>query len=116
MTFDSELRQKFLFENRNFTNSKRYFWALQSLRLFAEHIEGTMRSIPNIFHSVNLWDGMSEDYPLKEYNDAKKMSKQYEDEFEKLRDRIERKRLEIQSLSDGVSHLHSVNTQEIRRD
>lgn len=35
------MRRGILFEDENFTNSKRYFWALQSFRLFGEHIETT---------------------------------------------------------------------------
>ncbi len=91
------MRQKILFEDRNFTNSKRYFWALQSLRLFAEHIEGTLRSIPDMFYSV----GRS----TEDYDTVQEMIAENLREFGILRDRVERKRQEIQSLSDGVGHL-----------
>ena len=97
ITFDSEMRQGILFEDRNFSNSKRYFWALQSLRLFAEHIEGTLRSIPNIFVSIRLSDSSSEDYEAMEDG-----LKEMQERFGELRDRIERKRQGIQSLRDGV--------------
>ena len=98
--FDSEMRQGILFEDRNFSNSKRYFWALESLRLFAEHIEGTLRSIPNIFVSIRLANS-----PLDDYETVKGMSKEYEKRFGELQDRIERKRQGIQSLRDGVCQL-----------
>lgn len=75
-----------------------------------------MRSIPNIFYSVNLWDEPSEDRTLKVPYGSKEMIKEFQDKFEKLRDRIERKRQEIQSLSDGVGHLHLANIQEGCRD
>ena len=91
------MRQNILFEDRDFSNSKRYFWALQSLRLFAEHIEGTLRSIPNIYVSMNLADSSLEDYET-----VIGMSKEDQKKFGALRDRIERKRQEIESLRDGV--------------
>ena len=97
ITFDSEMRQGILFEDRNFSNSKRYFWALQSLRLFAEHIEGTLRSIPNIFVSIRLSDSSTENYEAMEEG-----MKEMQEHFGELRDRIERKRQGIQSLRDGV--------------
>ena len=100
ITFDSEMRQGILFEDRNFSNSKRYFWALQSLRLFAEHIEGTLRSIPNILVSIKLADSSGEDYETVEG-----MLEELQKRFGKLQDRIERKRQGIQSLRDGVCQL-----------
>ena len=97
ITFDSEMRHGILFEDRNFSNSKKYFWALQSLGLFAEHIEGTIRSIPNVLWSINLANPSPEDRDTME-----RTTKQYQERFGELRDRIERKRQEIQSLRDGV--------------
>ena len=97
ITFDSEMRQGILFEDRTFSNSKRYFWALQSLRLFAEHIEGTLRSIPNIFVSFRLSDS-----PLEDHKAMEDGLKEMQERFGELRDRIERKRQGIQSLRDGV--------------
>ena len=91
------MRHGILFEDRNFSNSKKYFWALQSLGLFAEHIEGTKRSIPNVLWSINLANPSPEDSDTME-----KTTKQYQERFGELRDRIERKRQEIQSLRDGV--------------
>lgn len=91
------MRHGILFEDRNFSNSKKYFWALQSLGLFAEHIEGTIRSIPNVLWSINLANPLPEDSDTVD-----KTTKQYQERFGELRDRIERKRQEIQSLRDGV--------------
>ncbi|KAG8527692.1 uncharacterized protein KY384_007846 [Bacidia gigantensis] len=103
VTFDDKLRQGILFEDRNFTNSKTYFWALQSLRLFAEHIDGTLRSLPNIFISTNLADDR-----LSDYDEVRKDIDHYKEKFTELRDRIERKRQEIQSLSDSLFSASSV--------
>ena len=110
ITFDSEMRQGILFEDRNFSNSKRYFWALQSLRLFAEHIEGTLRSIPNIFVSIRLSDSSLDDYEIMEGR-LEEMQKR----FGELRDRIERKRQGIQSLRDGVCQLIRMNIVSARK-
>ena len=104
ITFDSEIREGYLFEDRNFSNSKRYFWALQSLRLFGEHIEGTLRSIPDLFVSIRLVDSSLDDYET-----VKCMLEEYEKEFKELRDRIERKRQGIESLRDGVCQLIRMN-------
>ncbi|KAL8753071.1 MAG: hypothetical protein Q9184_005535 [Pyrenodesmia sp. 2 TL-2023] len=102
ITFDSQGRQNFLFEDRNFSNSKRYFWALQSLRLFAEHMEITLRSLDGIVL-------MAGDLDASEAHDVRdEVLKDLEEKFGKLRDRIERKRQEIQSLSDGLFSASSV--------
>ena len=100
ITFDSKMRQSILFEDRGFSNSKKYFWALQSLRLFAEHVDGTLRSIPNCFVSTRL-----SDFSLDDYDDMKRMMEEQQQLFRDLQDRIERKRQEIQSLRDGVCPL-----------
>ena len=110
ITFDSEMRQGILFEDRNFSNSKRYFWALQSLRLFAEHIEGTLRSISNIFVSIDLADSSFEDD-----ENVKRLSEGIQNRFRELRDRIERKRQGIESLRDGVCQLIRMDIPGSRR-
>ncbi|KAL8806737.1 MAG: hypothetical protein Q9182_001135 [Xanthomendoza sp. 2 TL-2023] len=94
-----EVRQGILFEDRNFTNSKRYFWALQSLRLFAEHIEGTLRSLHGITYCAKDFDGGSPEG----FDERERYTTEFGEKFGDLRDRIERKRQEVQSLSDGVS-------------
>ncbi|KAL8835778.1 MAG: hypothetical protein Q9170_003172 [Blastenia crenularia] len=103
ITFDYEARQKILFEDRNFTNSKKYFWALQSLRVFAEYIEGTLRIMSSVIYTTKWID-----HYLVDYNVLERLQKAEKERFEELRYRIERKRLEIQSLSDGVSHLRTI--------
>ncbi|EUC42382.1 hypothetical protein COCMIDRAFT_8028 [Bipolaris oryzae ATCC 44560] len=42
--FDSEVRESLLFENKDFSNSQTYFWALHSLRLVSECIASIIRS------------------------------------------------------------------------
>lgn len=94
------MRQMLLFEDENFTNSKRYFWALQSLHMFAQRIEDVVRQIDGIFAGcqVNHGDWDDEDKAWHK-NSFDKMKESYG----RLTERIERKRMEVQSLSDGVS-------------
>ncbi|KAL8906265.1 MAG: hypothetical protein Q9207_002139 [Kuettlingeria erythrocarpa] len=100
--FNGQARQNILFEDGNFSNSKRYFWALQSLRLFAEHMEVTLRSIDGIvLMTQDLGHG-------RDFDACKKVTDLYQKKFEHLRDRVERKRQEIQSLSDGLFSASSV--------
>ncbi|KAL8650470.1 MAG: hypothetical protein Q9226_005130 [Calogaya cf. arnoldii] len=107
VTFDSDARQGILFEDRNFSNSKRYFWALQSLRIFAEYIDGTLRILPSLIHSAKDFDGSPKD--STEHRELRKrFTTEYQGKFGALRDRIERKRQEVQSLSDGLFSASSV--------
>ncbi|KAL8925999.1 MAG: hypothetical protein Q9208_003140 [Pyrenodesmia sp. 3 TL-2023] len=107
ITFDSQGRQSFLFEDRNFSNSKKYFWALQSLRLFAEYIEVTLRYMEAIVFVASEMDARERKIPQAEIPEGK-ILEELEGKFGKLRDRIERKRQEIQSLSDGLFSASSV--------
>lgn len=50
------MRQNLLFDDSDFTNARRYFWAIQSLRVFDEHIAGTIRLLSNFFHSIRVTD------------------------------------------------------------
>ncbi|KAL8708313.1 MAG: hypothetical protein Q9220_006788 [cf. Caloplaca sp. 1 TL-2023] len=104
LTFNNEARQDILFEDRNFTNSKRYFWALQSLRLFAEHIEVTSRVLDGIVYTAREMNPSS----FEGYEEKDRLVKEYRENFGKLRDRIERKRQAVQSLSDGLFSASSV--------
>jgi len=47
--FDSEIRVSFLFEIRNFTYSRRYFWACQTLRLINESMSSTIDAYERTF-------------------------------------------------------------------
>ena len=95
------MQQAYLFEDGDFSKSRRYFWALQSLRLFAEHIDGTIRTLPILLYAIRREESSSKDHDMIK-TDFKEMQKEFED----LRNRIERKRQEIQSLRDGVRLLH----------
>ncbi|KAL8848631.1 MAG: hypothetical protein Q9221_006356 [Calogaya cf. arnoldii] len=108
VTFDSDARQGILFEDRNFSNSKRYFWALQSLRIFAEYIDSTLRIIPFVINSAKHFDGSPKD-STEHHETRKRFIMECQEKFGVLRDRIERKRQEVQSLSDGVSE-YETNT------
>ena len=112
--FDEEARIKFLFDDENFNNSKRYFWALQSLRVFSEAIEETIQFLPHMFEKFYILgvdtrgrEGISnlQNVPtMEELNrEMCDIAAKHVARFEKIRDRIERKRQEVKGLSDGVS-------------
>ncbi|KAL8890202.1 MAG: hypothetical protein Q9215_002632 [Flavoplaca cf. flavocitrina] len=101
MIFDGDARQELLFDDRNFSNSKKYFWALQSLKIFAEYIDGTLRTISPILFSAKDYDASPKDHETRQ-----KFIDEYRTKFETLRDRIERKRQEVQVLRDGVGVLN----------
>lgn len=95
--FDEDYRQSLLFEDELLTNSKRYFWALQSLRLFSEQLARTIKHLPRIQRISSEFAGV----PITAASLAQ--SQAGLDEFKELAERVERKRLEVQSLSDSVS-------------
>lgn len=67
-------------------------------------MEGTLRSLDGIVL-------MARDLDASEAQDARdEVLEVFEERFGKLRDRIERKRQEIQSLSDGVSRSKSMRS------
>ncbi|KAL9633939.1 MAG: hypothetical protein Q9204_003199 [Flavoplaca sp. TL-2023a] len=105
MIFDGDARQKLLFDDRNFSNSKKYFWALQSLKIFAECIDGTLRIILSLVVTAEYYDGKSRDYTMRHITIDK-----FRNEFETLRDRIERKMQEVQILRDGRPQLFSASS------
>lgn len=103
-----------MFDDENFNNSKRYFWALQSLRVFSETMEETIQFLPHMFKKFYIlgvdtrgWEGGSniQDVPtMEELNrEMCDITAKHVAKFEKIRDRIERKRQEVKGLSDGVS-------------
>ncbi|KAL2165180.1 hypothetical protein VTH06DRAFT_476 [Thermothelomyces fergusii] len=94
-----DMRQNLLFDDSNFTNARRYFWALQSLRVFNDHITKMYYSLEKILDSIQLLDGNGLDY--EEVREVRH-------EFSKLKARIERKRQEIESLNSGLFSASSV--------
>ena len=100
--FDSDARQELLFDDRNFSNSKKYFWALQSLKIFTEYIDGTLRTISPIIYLANRYDDSPDDH--KKGRNIINVIDEFRTTFEGLRDRVERKRQEVQTLRDGVGN------------
>lgn len=93
MIFQDEMRQNLLFDDSKFSNAKRYFWALQSLRVFEDHIAGTLRNLDKILGLAEHLDG-SLPFPGEEQMQAKI--------FGEFKARIERKRQELEGLNNGV--------------
>jgi hypothetical protein len=98
------MRQELLFEDDNFTNSKKYFWAPQSLRLFEETLSKTRARLPEIFRESLF--SVSPHLYLGGYKEAEAEVKgdllEALEWVEKFQERVERKKQQIQSLSDGV--------------
>lgn len=86
------MRQNLLFDDGNFTNAKKYFWALQTLRVFDDHISGTLRILSAILNTSHGLDGSQTDHREMEM---------HERNFKGFKERIERKRLEIENLNNG---------------
>ncbi|KAL9093891.1 MAG: hypothetical protein Q9165_003814 [Trypethelium subeluteriae] len=121
--FDASLRDALLFEDRNFTFSRRYFWAFQTLGIINDSIKAMIDAYEDAF-PASVWDGTHKTlWPLLEPDSPrsafyrKKMAslkQQFEVEIANLRTLIEEnneRRAEIRSLRDqlfsGTSVLES---------
>ncbi|KAK3310730.1 cora-like Mg2+ transporter protein-domain-containing protein [Chaetomium strumarium] len=98
--------QNLLFDDSSFTNARRYFWALQSLRVFDDHISGTVRLLKEMIRSIDedshSRSGESENQIQEDlFNEHRAI-------LDELRARIERKRQEIESLNNGLFSASSV--------
>jgi hypothetical protein len=92
-----------LFDDGEFSNAKRYFWTIQSLRIFWDHINATLDILPGIFQAMHQFHGWRGE--LDWSNDpgpASTLLKEQIKEFEALKTRIQRTRQEIDSLNSGV--------------
>lgn len=54
--FDSDLREQLLFENKNYSYSKRYFWAHQAIALLNDEIEALINQYRDKF-TDEVWNG-----------------------------------------------------------
>lgn len=121
--FNKELRDKLLFENNDYTYSRRYFWAFQALALLNDEIQAMISEYEETFtddvwsgeHKF-IWPGTAET-SSRYSNFRKKLShlrKQFEKEIEQLQHVLElneREQKDIKSLRDqlfsGTSVLES---------
>lgn len=121
--FNKQLRDKLLFENNDYTYSRRYFWAFQALALFNDEIQAMISEYEETFtedvwsgEHKYIWPGTAET-SSRYSNFRKKLShlrKQFEKEIEQLQNVLElneREQKDIKSLRDqlfsGTSVLES---------
>ena len=121
--FNKQLRDSLLFENNDYTYSRRYFWAFQALALLNDEIQAMISEYEETFtddvwsgEHKYIWPGTAET-SSRYSNFRKKLShlrKQFEKEIEQLQGVLERNKREqkdIKSLRDqlfsGTSVLES---------
>lgn len=121
--FDPSLREKLLFEDDEFTYSKRYFWAYQTLGTMNDSIKALVDSYEDTF-TESVWTGTHKTiWPQVEETSARSvywkkrmqaLKRQFEAEIRNLRTLIREnneRRHEIRSLRDqlfsGTSVLES---------
>jgi hypothetical protein len=121
--FNGELRDKLLFEDDEFTYSRRYFWAFQTLGIMSNSIKSIVDAYEDTFTDEvwegkhkSLWPMIDEDSPRNIY--ARKRMAHLKKEFEKQIKALEKiwdenddRRKEIRTLRDqlfsGTSVLES---------
>ena len=121
--FNGDLRDKLLFEDDEFTYSRRYFWAFQTLGIMSNSIKSIVDAYEDTFTDEvwegkhkSLWPMIDEDSPRNIY--ARKRMAHLKKEFEKQIKALEKiwdenddRRKEIRTLRDqlfsGTSVLES---------
>jgi hypothetical protein len=111
--FNSELRDKLLFEDDEFTYSRRYFWAFQTLGSMNQSIKAMIDAYEDTF-TAEVWDGRHKTlWPLAEENGRNaywkkrmgSLKKDFEFEIDALKTIMEEnddRRKEIRNLRDNL--------------
>ncbi|KEY74593.1 hypothetical protein S7711_05024 [Stachybotrys chartarum IBT 7711] len=108
--FDDDARQNLLFDDGEFSNAKRYFWAIQSLRIFGDHINATLDVLPFMFQAMHEFHGWRDELGWsKDSSPASTFLKEQIKKFEALKTRIQRARQEMDSLNSGLFSASSVS-------
>jgi hypothetical protein len=127
--FDGGLRDKLLFEDEEFTYSRRYFWAFQTLGLMRDGIKAILDAYEKTF-TDDVWEGKHKtlwpmmDEKSKRNEHYKKRMAHLKKDFEKiikdlhrLDDDNDERRKEIRTLRDqlfsGTSVLESRKSVEL---
>jgi hypothetical protein len=127
--FDGSLRDKLLFEDQDFTYSRRYFWAYQTLGIMMNSIKDIIDACNHTF-TEEFWEGRHKTlWPMFEYDSArniywrKRMSVLRRDFDRQLKmlakasDENDDRRKEIRTLRDqlfsGTSVLESRKSVEL---
>lgn len=127
--FNGELRDKLLFEDEDFTYSRRYFWAFQTLGLMNDCIKAIMDMYEDTF-TDDVWEGKDKTFwPLSEPDSHRStyfrrrmagLKREFEKEVKnmaKLYEENDDRRKEIRTLRDqlfsGTSVLESRKSVEL---
>ena len=127
--FNGKLRDKLLFEDEEFTYSRRYFWAYQTLGMLKNGIKAIIDAYEDTF-TDEVWEGKHKSlWPILEEESPRNMywrkrmaglKKDFEKEmkgFEKLYEENDDLRKEIRTLRDqlfsGTSVLESRKSVEL---
>ena len=127
--FNGKLRDKLLFEDEDFTYSRRYFWAYQTLGMLKNGIKAIIDSYEDTF-TEEVWEGKHKSFwPILEVDSPRNiywekrmasLEKDFEKEIkglEKLYEENDDLRKEIRTLRDqlfsGTSVLESRKSVEL---
>lgn len=123
--FDGELRDKLLFEDEDFTYSRRYFWGYQTLGLMRDGIKAIIDAYEDTF-TDEVWEGRHKTlWPMIDENSSRndywrtrmsKLKKEFETiikDLKKLQDENDDRRKEIRTLRDQL--FSGTSVQESRK-
>lgn len=85
--FNRELRDNLLFEDQNYTYSRRYFWTYQTLAIMSDNIQAMIAAYKDTF-TDDVWNGRHKfiwpgtEETSSRYNNFRKKMKQLRKEFE----------------------------------
>ncbi|KAI9720959.1 MAG: hypothetical protein M1828_005431 [Chrysothrix sp. TS-e1954] len=123
--FDSEVIEDMLFDDQNFTNSRRYFWASQTLDVVRGDIEHTIKTIEDFFvesiwemRHPTIWPGSGEDDPRRSAwcNRLQPHREGMQREITNLRkslDKIGARQRQIKDLFDNLYSMTSVRESRV---
>lgn len=103
--FNEAARDKLLFEDENFTFSRRYFWAHQSLGIMNEDIQEMSLSYRKVF-TDSVWDGSSK---LVWPGDESVSSR-----YANWRKRMRKLRDDIESELQGLENIAAMNSDKMK--
>jgi hypothetical protein len=112
--FNSDIRDKLLFEDAKFTNSRRYFWAFQTLGTMNQSIKAMIDAYEDTF-TKDVWEGRHKTlWPLADINSGRNaywwkrmasLKKDFESEIQALRIIVmenDDRRKDIKNLRDNL--------------
>lgn len=99
MIFDQEWQQNALSKEEKTKHAKKYFWAIQTLLVFEEFIDETLRKLDAILSFTRSLDGSTP----SEWEEG-----MHKKRFTAIKERIVQKRRLVESLNNAVSRSDTV--------